>query len=39
MSVQFFQLGPDDVALMNELLDMFGDAFDDPLSYAAKRPG
>jgi aminoglycoside 3-N-acetyltransferase I len=29
---------PDDAALMESLLDMFGQAFDDPDSYSAKRP-
>ena len=29
---------PDDVALMEPLLDMFGQAFDDPNNYSAKRP-
>ena len=38
MSVQICQLGPDDVLLMNGLLGMFGEAFDDQISYGAKRP-
>jgi len=32
------QLGPDDVVLMEALATMFGDAFNDPASYTAKRP-
>jgi len=31
-------LQPDDVALMQQLLDVFGEAFDDPQSYGAARP-
>lgn len=32
------QLGVDDLDLMNELLSVFGDAFDEPETYRAKRP-
>lgn len=33
------QLASGDMALMEQLLDVFGDAFDDPRSYGAARPG
>jgi aminoglycoside 3-N-acetyltransferase I len=33
------QLGPDDLSLMDELLTMFGRAFDDAETYGARRPG
>jgi aminoglycoside 3-N-acetyltransferase I len=32
------QLGPDDLPLMEQLLDVFSDAFEDPDSYASARP-
>jgi aminoglycoside 3-N-acetyltransferase I len=32
------RLGPDDLALMDGLLTMFGEAFEDSASYGAKRP-
>lgn len=32
-------LGPDDGASMNGLLDVFGEAFEDRETYAARRPG
>ncbi len=32
------RLRPEHVALVPRLLDMFGAAFEDPISYAAKRP-
>ena len=38
MSVTVRRIMPDDVALMKPLLDMFGQAFNDPDSYSAKRP-
>jgi aminoglycoside 3-N-acetyltransferase I len=36
--VSIRRIAPDDVALMEPLLDMFGEAFDDSESYSAKRP-
>lgn len=33
------QLAADDAPLMHDLLAMFGEAFDDPESYGARRPG
>jgi aminoglycoside 3-N-acetyltransferase I len=33
------QLGPGDLALMDELVTMFGRAFDEAESYGARRPG
>lgn len=33
------QLGVDDLDLMNELLSVFGDAFEEPETYVARRPG
>lgn len=33
------QLGPQDVEAMHGLLDMFGEAFEDPEHYGAHRPG
>jgi aminoglycoside 3-N-acetyltransferase I len=33
------QLGPDDHALMSDLMTLFGDAFDDPETYTGARPG
>ncbi|MBV9834124.1 MAG: AAC(3)-I family aminoglycoside 3-N-acetyltransferase, partial [Alphaproteobacteria bacterium] len=38
MSATIRVLQPDDVALMQQLLDVFGEAFDDPQSYGAARP-
>ena len=38
MPVTICHLGPDDLALMEALLDMFGEAFEDIETYAAKRP-
>ncbi len=32
------QLGPDDLALMDGLVAMFGEAFDDPATYTGNRP-
>lgn len=32
------QLGPQDLAAMHGLLDMFGEAFGDPQTYGARRP-
>ena len=32
------RLGADDIAAMHELLDVFGQAFDDPHTYGAQRP-
>lgn len=31
-------LGPDDLEAMRAMLDMFGDAFEDPASYTARQP-
>ena len=39
MSLEFRHLGPDDIAAMNRLLTVFGEAFGDPDTYGAKRPG
>ena len=39
MSHVIRQLGPDDLPLMDGLLTMFGEAFDDLESYSAARPG
>lgn len=39
MSFVIRQLGPDDLPLMDGLLTMFGNAFDDQESYTAARPG
>ncbi len=33
-----YQLTPNDLPLMQALLTMFGEAFDDPETYNAKRP-
>ena len=33
------QLGPGDIALMEDMLSMFGEAFDDRDTYSAHRPG
>ena len=38
MAVSIRRIMPDDVALMEPLLDMFSEAFDDVDSYSAKRP-
>lgn len=38
MSPEIHQIGPDDVALMDGLLDVFGEAFDEPETYGANRP-
>lgn len=32
-------LGPDDLARMHALLDLFGEVFDEPDTYGARRPG
>ena len=32
------QLGPDDIELMEDMLTMFGDAFNDQETYSAHRP-
>lgn len=39
MSLELRHLGPDDIATMNRLLAVFGEAFADPDTYGAKRPG
>ncbi len=39
VSVTVRRIMPDDAALMDGLLDMFGQAFEDPDSYSSKRPG
>ncbi len=38
MSATILQLGADNVGLMNELLTVFGNAFDDVPTYTARRP-
>lgn len=38
MSLQLHQLTPDDLALMNRLSTMFGEAFDQPDVYTGNRP-
>lgn len=38
MSLAIRALGPDDVAVMEAMLATFGEAFDDPETYAGKRP-
>lgn len=38
MSVKVFQLGPDDVALMEALSATFGEAFNDAETYGERRP-
>ncbi len=38
MSVVIRQLGPDDLPLMDGLVRMFGEAFDDPATYTGERP-
>ena len=38
MPVEVRQLSADDLSQMLELLDLFSDVFDDPESYARKRP-
>jgi len=37
--VEIRHLGPEDVAAMGALLDVFGDAFDDQRAYRGNRPG
>ena len=39
MTLQLRHLGPDDITTMNRLLEVFGEAFGDPHTYTAKRPG
>lgn len=39
MAFRFHRLGPDDLALFDAMLDMFGTAFGDADSYGSKRPG
>ncbi len=36
--VTLHQLGPDDLGLMAQLLDLFGGVFEEPQTYGAKRP-
>lgn len=31
-------LGPDDLPLMDQLLNVFADAFEDPEAYSSQRP-
>ncbi len=38
MSLTVRSLGPDDVALMEAMLETFGAAFDDPETYTGRRP-
>jgi aminoglycoside 3-N-acetyltransferase I len=38
MTFRARRITPDDVALMESFLDMFGEAFEDPDNYSAKRP-
>ncbi len=38
MSLELRHLGPDDIALMHDLLATFGKAFDDAHTYGARRP-
>jgi aminoglycoside 3-N-acetyltransferase I len=38
-TVRIHQLSPADAALMNGLLDLFGEAFNEPDTYGAARPG
>ena len=38
MSPSINQIGPDDVALMDDLLDLFAEAFDEPETYGGNRP-
>ena len=38
MTMAISRLGPDDLALMDGLLTMFGEAFDDRATYGARRP-
>jgi aminoglycoside 3-N-acetyltransferase I len=38
-SIEIRRLGPDDLAEMDAMLDVFGDAFDEIETYGAARPG
>lgn len=39
MSLTIRRIGPEDLALLGDLLDLFGEAFEDPETYGGNRPG